>query len=1004
MSDPAPRIRPSRSLPANAPCRPGPVIARWVATIMAGATAWGADRFAPRAPEEALRTLRTEPGLRVELVAAEPLVVSPVAFAFADARRLFVVEGRGYPGPVDNRAVPPEGRIALLEDRDGDGRFEHRTEFATGLTYPNGIALWRDGVVVTCAPDILYLRDKDGDGVADERRVWLTGFDTAKSTQLRVSHPTLGLDGKFYVTSGLVGGKVVSPAHPERAPVVFPASDGRFDPESLVFEPLGGRGQFGLAFDGFGRRFIVSNRHPVMQVVLDPADLRRNPHLAFAETVQNVSPVEAEAKVWPLSRASVTADFIPALMSKPHAGTFTSACATIIFGGTALGADFTGSAFIAEPAQNLVQRQVLRAAGATFRSEAARPGEEFLATDDVWFRPVFLGEGPDGALYVADMYRREIDHPVYVPQEARGRLDFESGKDRGRIYRVVKNGIRTKARSESPAGARAVLDDLQAADGWTRAAAHRTLIEQPKPDLVPDLEGLVGGSPQAETRARALWVLHAWKRLGAGTLRSAARDRDPGVREQAVKIAGHARPAAPGGSDVAVEAALDESARVRFVAAVALGNRSDPQSTRALARIALRGGDDKWTRAAVLSGLGGRIGEFRQALAALPAPTGAMPTGLMEEIGRLLGAGGTLGEARQFLIEAMRAQPGTAWCVPAVSGLAEGLRGRADFRAKAGRVPLAALVGDEDPGARAELADFFAGAVRTALDDGRPAAERSAAVALLGHTGFEDGAARLVPLLDPRQPTDLQLQVVRALERAGEAKGGDLLVAPDRWARYTPQVREAVIAALQGKAPLARVLLAAVRRNAIQPAEIGSVRRGQLMKHADAGVRAEATDLFKPLEGGDRMGVYRDHRAVLEAPGDVAAGAAAFARACAACHTFRGTGGRVGPDLSGVRHQPADALLLHVLVPNYEVTPAYQAVTVALQDGRSVSGWVAAETESSLTLRTAFGTEETVLRKTVTALTASGVSLMPDGLEQTMSKAELAGLIAYLKSDPPEGR
>ena len=999
MSDPEPRTRPADGRRAS---RRRIAVAGCLAAVLA-APGPAAERFAPRSPEEAARTFRVEAGLQVEVVAAEPLIASPVAFAFENARRLYVAEGRGYPGPVDNSAAPPAGRIALLEDRDGDGRFERRTEFAAGLTHPNGIALWRGGVVVTCAPDILYLKDNDGDGVADERRVWLTGFDTAKSTQLRASHPTLGLDGKFYVTSGLVGGKVSAPSHPERAPVVFAPADGRFDPETLVFEPLGGRGQFGLTFDGFGRRFVVSNRHPVMQVVLDPADLRRNPHLAFAETVQNVSKVEAEAKVWPLSRASVTADFMPALMSKPHAGTFTSACGTLIFGGPGLGAERAGSVFVAEPAQNLVQRQVLREEGATFRSEVARAGTEFLATDDVWFRPVFLAEGPDGALYVADMYRREIDHPVYVPQEARGRLDFESGKDRGRIYRVVRAGT-PRPRAAGGGAIDTDVADLQAADGWIRMTAHRRLLEHPRPELAAALERAVRGAERAEGRAAALWVLRAWGRLTPELLAAAAVDRSAGVREQAVKLAGELRATAPAAGDVLTAAASDESARVRLVAALALGAWADGRATLALAAIAARDGADKWTRAAVLSGAGGRLGAFRAAFARSAAGTGPAVGAVMEDLGRLLGAGGTLEEAREFLATTMAADAGATWRVPAALGLADGLRGRADFRTKAGNAPLRALLPESDAAARERLAGFFDAALRVALDDGQPPARRTAAVALLGHTAFESGAARLAPLLDARQPADLQLQAVRALERAGDAKGGEILVGAERWTRYTPQVREAVIAAMLGKPALARVLLAAVKRGDLKPAEIGSLRRGQLMKHADAAVRAEATELFQPLEGGDRMAVYRAYRELLAAPGDAAAGAAAFARACAACHTLRGAGGKVGPDLSGVRHQPAEALLLHVLVPNYEVTPAYQAVTVTLQDGRAVSGWVAAETETSLTLRTAFGTEETILRKAVTALAATGVSLMPDGLEQAMTKAEVAGLIAYLKSEPADAR
>src|SRR5437867_5976158 len=149
-------------------------------------------------PDEALAAFHLEPGLRIDLVAAEPLVVDPVAMAFDERGRLIVVENRGYPtGPGPGK--PPAGIIAILEDTDGDGRFDKRTVFADGLTFPNGIMPWKGGVFVTCAPDLLYLKDTDGDGRADIRRVVFTGFATNGSTQLYVNDPTLGLDNWVYL-------------------------------------------------------------------------------------------------------------------------------------------------------------------------------------------------------------------------------------------------------------------------------------------------------------------------------------------------------------------------------------------------------------------------------------------------------------------------------------------------------------------------------------------------------------------------------------------------------------------------------------------------------------------------------------------------------------------------------------------------------------------------------------------------------------------------------------
>ena len=196
--------------------------------------------------KKALESFRLEPGLRIELIASEPLVVDPVALAFDENKRMYVVEDRGYPDPAEGGTPTTLGRIALLEDRDGDGKYDHRSEFATGLTYPNGIMVWKGGVFVTCAPDVYYLKDTNGDGVADIKQVVLTGFSSTRTAQIRVSHPTLGLDGKVYLTSGLNNGEVTSPIHPDRPPVSFSASDSRFNPDTFEFETTGGEASSGL--------------------------------------------------------------------------------------------------------------------------------------------------------------------------------------------------------------------------------------------------------------------------------------------------------------------------------------------------------------------------------------------------------------------------------------------------------------------------------------------------------------------------------------------------------------------------------------------------------------------------------------------------------------------------------------------------------------------------------------------------------------------------------------
>ncbi len=953
---------------------------------LAGAPLAGSARTSALAPKEALAAFQVEAGLRVELVAAEPLVVSPVAFAFDERGRLYVAEGRGYPGPADPK-VPPtnDGRIALLEDTDGDGVFDRRTEFAQGLTHPNGLAVWRGGVFVTCAPDILYLKDTNGDGIADEKRVVLTGFDTSRSPQLRVSSPVLGLDGKIYVASGLTGGKVTSPDHPERPAVNFTPADGRFDPDALDYEVTGGRGQFGLTFDGFGRRFVSSNRHPILQVVLEPWHLRRNPQLGFTASTQEVSKVEAEARVWPISRAAVTADFIPSLINAPHTGTFTSACSVLIFEGSALPAPYQGNAFICEPAQNLVQRQVLVDDGASFRATPATAGREFLASRDPWFRPVFAANGPDGALYVADMHRREIDHPAYVPAEVRDTFDFESGKANGRIYRVV--GGHTARAEKMPETVPGLLNELASADRWRRDTAHRLLLERKNEIPSAALENMATTGARAEARVRALALRRAQGALAEALLLAGLNDPVPAVREVVLGWAAEHFAAKPRVLDVALKRAGDADARVRFASALALATSPDARVPDALAEIAVRAGEDRWARAAALSGVGGRLEAF---YAGVQRRAAAFPVGALavqQEVGRMLGAGGTPEACRKFLADVLEGTGEFNQRASAVLGVVEGWRSRA----AAGAAPWLGL---SEP-----LAVLTARAVVVARDPALATSERATAVALLGAVGGSTGDDLFKELLDGRQPVELQLAVVRALERRGDAPSGGLLTEAKNWPRYSPQVRAAAIAALTAKPALLGALFDAVERGTIAPTDVAPTKRAQLLKHSNAALRVRAEAAFKRIEAGDRMQVYQAQRSVLALAGDAAKGREVFLRVCATCHTRGGVGGKVGPDLTGIRNQPAEAILLHTLVPNFEVAPAFQAMTVETRDGRSLTGWIAAETDNALTLRTAAGSEELVLRSNLASLTAAGVSLMPDGLEQAMTREELAGLIAFLKTE-----
>jgi putative membrane-bound dehydrogenase-like protein len=978
------------------------------ATSLAEFAAAPAD--GPLTADQARQSFRLEPGLAVELVAAEPLVASPVAIAFDERGRLFVAENRGYPtGPSEGQ--PPAGRIAMLEDTDGDGRMDRRTEFADDLTYPNGVMPWNGGLIVTCAPDVLFLRDSDGDGKADQRTVLFTGFATTGSTQLRVSHPTLSIDNWIYLTSGLSGGKVTAPDQGDREPVELKRTDFRFRPDRSAWEAADGGAQFGMSFDDFGRRFICYNRVQVQHVVIDSKTLRRNPHLAFSETVQNcpaemaAEPLKghgAAARLFPLSQNVTTAD--------SHAGTFTAACAVTVFRGTGLPAGYLGGAFSCDPTGNLIHFDRLEPAGATFAARRVRDSIEFLASTDNWFRPVFLANGPDGALYVCDMYRKTIEHPDYLPVEIRKHTDFESGKEMGRIWRVVRSDLkpadwRDRRRvAIADASTPQLCATLGHADGWHRDTARRLLLERRDKTAIEPLTKLAAGdAPQAAVLA--LRLLEAFDATPDTLLDDAMNHPAAGVRENVIAIAANRLPTNPRLMDRVLALADDADTRVRFHTAIALGLPAsdrepvDPARVTALARIAARDGSDRWLRAAVFSSIAGSEVPFLTTLRSQSRGQ-RLPLDLVSELGRLIGASQAPESWPDLISRIVAVDPTPVFEEQAVllRGLADAMRSRG-VAVESGNVFVTVLgKADQRADARRLVASLFGDAARIARDGSQPLDRRGAAVGLLACADFASAGERLLKLIAPGEPNVLQSAAVRGLGMMRDDRVAEALLDAERFAAYTPALREEVVAAMISQVYHAPGLLSAIENGAVPVGAVDSVRRRQLTQHRDAAVRTRAEKLFGAV-AGDRAKVYDAHKEVAGWKADAANGRVVFRRECASCHRLDREGFPVGPDLFGIRNQPKESILMHILLPDHEITQGFAAYTLATKDGRVLTGLIASETPTSVTLKQALGKEETVLRSDIEELLASKNSLMPQGVEAKITKQEFADLLAYLKGE-----
>jgi putative heme-binding domain-containing protein len=245
----------------------------------------------------------------------------------------------------------------------------------------------------------------------------------------------------------------------------------------------------------------------------------------------------------------------------------------------------------------------------------------------------------------------------------------------------------------------------------------------------------------------------------------------------------------------------------------------------------------------------------------------------------------------------------------------------------------------------------------------------------------------------------MQTASVNALGQLSDPSIGPALVTRERWNGYTPAVRDAVLTVIMGNTNFIRALFAAVEKGDVAPLTVNGDRRTQLMRHKDEGIKEKATALFKDIKPKDRMNVYEETKTVLSLNGDSKNGHAVFQKNCTACHVFSGEGHTVGPDLTGIRNQPKDILLLHIVIPEYEISPIYTCYNIETKDGQTYTGLLAAESTSSITLRMSQGLEQQIPRSNIASMLTSRLSLMPQDLEKAITKQEMADLLAFLKGE-----
>ncbi len=963
---------------------------RWLCGIVCLALSGdnGAVAADAKSPQDSVAATVIHPDWSAAVIASEPTIIDPVAIRVDRHHRIWVVEMADYPtGPAEGQS--PRGRIRILEDRDHDGQFEHATTFADQLLFPTGVQPWRNGAIVTLAGKIVWLEDKDDDSVADHTAVWFEGF-AMDNEQLRANHPILGPDGMVYVAGGLRGGRIRT-TDPR-----FDASVGEvdlrdrdfcFDPDGGDWKAVTGNSQFGLTIDDFGRRIGCSNRNPAMYSILDNGAIARDSMMAPSAAIENIAVSGEASRVVPRAVAWTTSNL--------HAGQFSAACGVSAPGWFKLKSTVDGERqnasggewlLVCEPTAYLIQRQWLATENGVWRSKREDRAEEFMSSQDTWFRPVDLVAGPEQSVLVADMYRAVIEHPDWVPQELKNRPDTWNGNDRGRIWKLQPKRTVQADPTGSPDASW-----LGHPNPWIREVASQYFHESETNTVIASLNAAL---QEQTVTPNAVARISQW-----------LSSRDLITKESIKKILGHhdVRVVALGSAICQSNAELSQAATesllslsrnddpiVRLAVGSSLAARplETPKAAEAVVEIARRDGHTEAARKILGSVDSSYIPELcRRTIWQMDVST------LLASHWWTRWAALAPDESLAHLVEQASPKAGAMETENRLIAIFESwLNGNRSAGGKGKSMEAMKSVVTGEPGdALRKVSETVA------TDRNRPSGIRVAAVRVSVAMGqLPDSFWTLV---DDVEPMELRNEALTAWFHRDVTTTCEWL--EDRVLGFPPGVRARAIELLVSNPESTRWLFDRIEAGKYKPSLVQPQQGDRLMQSSDQQIAARAKALFSiSADRAQTIARYQSADRFSDAlrGADAIHGKQIFAQTCAACHAVDGVGVNVGPDISDSRDKTPEAILTSILNPNAAIDAAYLHYAALTTDGRVLEGLLIDDRSEGVTLRRQGGLNVFIPRDELDRLQASGASLMPDGFERLINESDMADLVAYLKN------
>lgn len=987
----------------------------------------------PTAPEQAAAKLRPHPDFNITLVASEPLIEKVISVDFDEKGRLWVAETPEYPGgrSVNNNDQPiaewarkhnetrtPRDRISILEDTNGDGRMDKKTVFADGLELVTSVVFYKEGVIVAQAPDILFLRDTNGDGkcdMKDEKVVLYTGFGTF-DTHAVINNFRRGMDGWIY---GAVGYSAGSPRSKEGRDLGrITAGVIRFKPDGSAVEQVasGSCNTWGFDFAPDNEMFYTTatcGEH-VLHVVMPEKAVARGALPGVRSSVYMGDHMKIFPAVHPTRAPYVQIDWV---------GSFTAEAGSCIYNGGAWPDEYNNAHFSSEATMCLTHLDMLKPNGSTFAAskQAGHEEEEFVAGNDLWFRPIHSRVGPDGALYIVDFYNQAAVHndtrgPKHGAHNAAVRPDRDHHM--GRIWRVQhKHSRQIPAATLASGDYPALVAALSNPNGAIRNNAHRLLQDNPGgADVATQLKNVaLKGSGYAPIHA--LWILNTMGKLESDTLLAGLNSNDPGLRKNALRLVSERETNSAAEKAAALKSLDSSEPRVRINALLALAAfPADDEIASAIVAAYPRLGD-KYLESAAIGVAAKDPTRFLAAAFSVKEP--AMLATFVPQLTRLI-ANKQDAEAAAAALELIAKQPAnldglkrmaieslTATLKPEVApawnadlkSAFQALMKSPDGRLTGAVLPLAARW-DKDSSLAAELKPHIEPLLARVTNTAVPEDERAQLmVSLIGVRKMDPNILPAIGrIITGNTAPRLQRRALDAVGTIPDVEAAKLLI--DAYPKLPLELRDPAVTQLVRRSDWALAFVDAIASNKVSLGSVGPSSVHRLRTHADKTVADRANKVIDEIRGPEmkeKNALIAQFLPALKEEPNVDNGHKVFTQNCATCHRFKGEGRDLAPDLTGMgAHGPED-LIVHVLDPNRVVEPNFLATSIETKDDLSFDGIVTRENSTSLILRSA--TADTEIRQdNIKSRRSTGLSLMPNGFE-SLGRDGLRDLLGYLCAD-----